>query len=353
MRPSADRRPTPLAGQWVILHRVGSDRAGPMDSVQSGADGRYRFRYAPFGAADALYFVSSTYRGIAYFSPPLRERTVRAGGDADVIVYDTTSDTVGLRVQGRHFVLSSPRGARREVAEIFELENDGTHTVVPRDSMTPIWSTPIPAEAESIAVPQGDVSAGAVTFRPGRAEVYAPISPGVRQLVMTYTLPVDAFPVTQPVGRKTSLLEVLLEEPRASVEGANLDEVPPAPIDGRTFRRFLAQDVPASAVIRVSAPRPVDPKQSEMRVLAIVMALAMAGAFAFWAARTRAARAQTAQTAPPKTVVDVLITELASLDMRFERETAPTAETRANYERERARLKERIADALAGEKTPA
>src|SRR5437762_6347351 len=109
VRPSKSGAPAPVAGQWVVLHRVGSDRSAPLDSTRSATDGRFRFRYRPFGAPDALYFVSARYAGIAYFSPPLRGNVVR-GGDADVVVYDTTTDTTSLRLVGRHFVLSAPRG---------------------------------------------------------------------------------------------------------------------------------------------------------------------------------------------------------------------------------------------------
>lgn len=354
-RPSDAGSPTPVARQWVVLHRVGSDRAAPLDSTRSGSDGRYRFQYRTSGSPDALYFVSSTYGGIAYFSPPLRADTVN-GEDADVMVYETTTDTTILRVQGRHYVLSSPvamgGGSRRNVAEIFEIENEGARTVIARDSLTPLWTTPLPAAAESVSVAQGDISAGAVVFRAGRAEVFAPISPGVRQLVLTYSLPVDAFPVSAPLGRKISVLEVLLEEPRASVEGARLAEVAPATIEGRTFRRFLAQDAPASAVMRISAPAPVGRNRSAMRVLAIVMAFAMLGAFGLWAVqRRRLAPALPRREAATET--DRLVAELASLDARFEREPGDTEEMRVAYEHQRAELKGRIARALAGEQKPA
>src|SRR3954465_5462235 len=87
VRPGA-KEPEPVPGQWVVLHRVGSDRAAPLDSARSGADGRFRIRYLATGAEDALYFVSSRYDGIAYFSPPLRTDTVR-GGDGDPLVSHT------------------------------------------------------------------------------------------------------------------------------------------------------------------------------------------------------------------------------------------------------------------------
>jgi len=329
MRPSDAKgaAPTPVTGQWVVLHRVGSDHAGPVDSTRSGPDGRFRFRYRPYGAADALYFISSKYQGIAYFSPPLHADSVR-GGDADVIVYETTTDTASLRLQGRHFVLS-----------------------VPRDSTTPTWTTPLPVEAESTPVAPGDIAAGAVIFRRGRLELYAPISPGVRQLAILYALPVKAFPVSQPVGHHVSILEVLLEEPRAIVEGARLREMPAVSIDGRTFRRFLAQDVPANAVILVTPPRSTEESRGTMRILALLTAVAMFGAAgAWWFVRRRGAPAIASRAAPSD--VESLIGELASLDARFERQSA-AAGARAEYEARRTELKSRIASALARESEPA
>ncbi|HEU4996601.1 MAG TPA: hypothetical protein VFT29_17415 [Gemmatimonadaceae bacterium] len=351
MRPSAvNAAPEPVAGQWVVLHRVGSDRAAALDSARSGADGRFQIRYTRSGSEDALYFVSSRYHGIAYFSPPLRADTVR-GGDADVIVYETTTDSATLSVQGQHFVLSQARGPgdMREVAQIFELENSGTRTIVARDSTTPLWSTHVPGAADGIQVAPGDFSAGAVVFRPGRADLYAPISPGVRQLVITYKLPQSAFPLSLPIARPVGVLEVLLEEPRAKVEGPKLTEVASVAIDGRMFRRFIAHDTPASAVIRVSAPEPVARNDRVMRLVASGIALAMAAAFGVWLYRQRREPAYT--TARPS-AVESLVAELAALDARFERESDTNA-ARATYERERAALRERLEQALAAERMTA
>jgi hypothetical protein len=340
---AAKERPVPVARQWVVLHRVGSDRASPVDSVQSGPEGRYRIPYRVEGSGDALYFVSSRYQGIAYFSPPLRSDTVR-GGDADVIVYATTTDTASLHLQGHHIVMSTPRGRRREIAEVFEIDNDSTMTVVARDSVTPLWSAYVPPEAESVSVAPGDVGAGALSFKRGRADVFAPISPGVRQLVLTYLLPVDAFPVAYPLQRPTAVLEVLVEESRATVEGARLGEVRAAAIEGRTFRRFLARDVPANAVVRLDAPTPSGGSQPAMRVLAVVIALIMIGAIGFWYMRRRGA-AVVSRAA----VSDALIAELAALDARFERSGDASTESRAVYERDRSDLRARIERALAEE----
>ena len=354
MRAAESGRPVPVAGEWIVLHRVGTDRAAPLDSLRSGRDGRFRFRYARSGDPQALYFVSARYEGIAYFSPPLRADTVR-GEDADIIVYATTTDTSALRTQGRHLVLSAARGADREIAEVFELENSATRTIVAKDSTTPLWSIGLPDDARNPAVAPGDVTAAAVVFRGGRAQLYAPLSPGVRQLVITYRLPLSSTSVSVPVERDLAVLEVLLEEPRATVEGAGLREVPPAAIEDRQFHRFLAQDAPANAVVRVTLPAPVSRNSSALRILGVAVAVVMMSALVIWMLRRRRSTTGRASAAPLPAVpsVELLIAELATLDARFERQRDPSAETRAAYERDRASLKARIAGALAAENTPA
>ena len=352
LRATESGRPTPVAGEYIVLHRVGTDRAAPLDSVRSGSDGRFRFRYQRTGDPQALYFVSARYQGIAYFSPPLRADTVR-GEDADIIVYATTNDTSTLRTQGRHLVVSAPRGSEREVAEVFELENSGFRTIIARDSTHPLWSIGLPEEARNPAVAPGDVAAAAIVFRNGRAELYAPISPGVRQFVVTYRLPMATTALSIPTEREVAVLEVLLEEPRATVEGAGLREVAPAPIEDRQFRRFLAQDAPANAVVRVTVPSPVSQNSSVVLMLGLAVAVIMIAALAAWHLRRRRAApvhaSGAAHSDTPQSQVDRLIADLATLDARFEREQAPSAEMRGAYERDRADLKSRIAAALADE----
>ena len=344
VRTPGDKAPVPVPGLWIILHRVGADRAAPLDSVRSGGDGRFRFRYRRTGNADALYFVSSSYRGIAYFSAPLRQPVVR-GGDADLLVYDTTSDARSLHVQGRHVVVSGVRAGKREIAEVFELENDGVRTVVPRDATHPLWATGLPVAAESVRVGMGDLGSGAVSFSPGRGELFAPISPGVRQLVVTYRLGATAFPLALPVGAPVAVLEVLTEEPRAGVGGATLTETSAADIDGRLFRRFVARDVPASAVLRVSVPAMSAGSGAAIDVLAVVMAATMAGALVAWFRRRSSVPIAAAPVLSPG---EQLIAELAALDARLERAGGDAA-SQADNVRARAELKARAASVLAGE----
>jgi hypothetical protein len=247
---------TPLVGTLVTLHRVGSDTAGPMDSLRTDANGQYTFRYQPRGAADAVYFVSASYDGIAYFSQPLGQPVTR-GPDAEITVFDTTSQPVPIRIRGRHLIVSAPgAGGSRTVVEVFELSNDSSVTLVSPGTSgdRPTWHTAIPPQAEGVRVGQGDVSADAVTVVHGDFEVFAPIAPGLKQISLTYTLPSSAFPLVRPAAAPVSVMEVLLEESTAHAEAPRLREVDPVAIEGRTFRRFIAQDVPAGSGARVTVP---------------------------------------------------------------------------------------------------
>jgi len=90
---------------WVTLHRVAADSSGPVDSVRTDANGRYSIRYKPVGG-DAVYFASSLYSGVAYFTAPLPPRDA-TGDDGEITVFDTTSGHVPITLQGHHVVVSA------------------------------------------------------------------------------------------------------------------------------------------------------------------------------------------------------------------------------------------------------
>jgi hypothetical protein len=175
------------------------------------------------------------------------------------------------------------------------------------------------------------------------------MSPGVRQVALTYLLDADAFPLTVPMQRTSSLVEVLLEEPRASVEGAKLTEVAAATIEGRQFRRFLAQDAEGNAVMRVTAPEPVQKTRRGLAWLGVGTAFVMLLAAVLWLRRSGRGIVVTSGARSRATESERLIAELAALDARFER----TPSDRASYDATRAELKSQLTRALAAEKDPA
>jgi hypothetical protein len=261
------RRMDPVGGTWVVLHRVGPDSAGPLDSVRADSRGRYSFKYLRSGSDEAIYFVSASHDGIAYFTAPLGEGNV-SGDDGEITVFDTTSESVPMSVRGHHVVISAvDANARRSVVEVYDLSNDGsvTRIAIGDSPEKATWRAHLIPGAADFRVSQGDIAAAAVSFTNGTVNVFAPIAPGLKQLSFSYSLPAKAFPLKLLVEKPTGVYEILIEEKVGDVTGPHLREVDPVTVDERNFRRFLGSDIPENSVALVDLPapppgRPIDPR---------------------------------------------------------------------------------------------
>lgn len=330
---------------WVTLHRVASDSSGPVDSVRTDGAGNYSIRYTPFGT-DAAYFASSMFGGVAYFTAPLP--ATDAGGIAgEITVFDTTSSPVHIRTRGRHLVVSvSSVTGQRTIVEVFELSNDSTLTAVAGKSGHATWSTALPPNAANFEVGQSDISGPAVQFRDGRVLVFASISPGQRQLAFSYSLPASDFPLTVPVRDSVDVFEVLLEDPGATVTGGGITERPSVPLEGRTFRRFMGEDVPSGATLTIDAGAPTGPAKNRWVVVPAVVAAAVMG-FALLFALTRRKQVRMIVRAESAPDAAHLARDIAELDDAFERLASPSDEERDAYRQRRASLKTQLSAALA------
>jgi len=342
-----------LVGQWVVLHRLGPERSGPIDSMRTGPKGVYSFRYRATGDSSAIYFVTTSYGGIVYPTAPFRSE--RVGGDAAmIIVFDTSSAPASIKLGGRHLIVGAqqPNG-RRPVGEVYDLENDTTVTFIARDSTKPVYTVHIPANAENFRLNgNGEIGAGAISRRGTDVGIFAPLSPGIRQFAFTYELPSKSFPLAIPATVPIGVFEVLVEDPTADVRAPGIREVQSTDMEGRTFRRFLAQEIPPSGVVTINVPRiPVAEREKVYVAVGVTVLVMMIGTFAF--AMTRRRRPATASYVPPVVVEPrsrVLVRTIAEMDETFDA-TSATDSARADYETRRASLKAELADALAAERS--
>lgn len=285
MRPGV-RTMVPVSGAWVVLHRVGPDRSGPLDSLQSDSRGRYRFDYARSGSEDAVYFVSASYGGIAYFTPPLTDATV-SGAAGEIAVFDTTSRQVPVSVRGHHIVISAVDAQGfRSVVEVYDLSNDSSVTRIASSEQPEgaTWRTHIAPGATNFRVSQGDIPAASVAFDQGLVTVFAPIAPGVKQVSFAYALPAKSFPLSLPLEDATTVYEILLEEQNGTVTGPQIKEVEPVRLEERSFRRFLASDMPKNSVAVIDLPPPPPARSIDPRYL-VVLTLVLGGAMVIALAR--------------------------------------------------------------------
>ncbi len=336
----------PLPGMWVVLHRVGNDVAAPIDSMRTNAAGRFTFKYHVTGDTSALYFIASSYDGIAYFTPALRKPLVD-GGDADLLVYDTTSTPIPVSVRGHHVIVTAPdTGKGRNVIEVFDLSNDTSLTRVAGPSENPTFAWTLPEGATNAVASDGDLPAEAVKFEKGHVLVFAPIAPGVKQLSFHYRLLVNKAPIIVPLLAATGVLEVLVEDPQGSASGAKLKKMASVNLEGRPFKRFLAQDVPANSVVTVLAPTQAGTAFSA-RMAIVIIAIGAAMLAGLGASLMRrgplVARASEMGEVDP----DEIARQIAALDDTFEKNASPSDDQRADHYEARARMKARLTAAIA------
>ncbi len=342
VRPTATAT-LPVAGAMVVLHRVAPEKAGPLDSTLTRGDGGYRFSYAATGDSAALYFVSTTRGGVAYFTAPARESAAPSLAE-ELVVFDTTSRAIRITPQARHVIVTAPdTGSARTIIEVYEISNDTTVTRVARGTDGFTFDAPLPPGVGAVSAGEGDVSPDALRVRNGRLEVTAPLAPGIKRISFYYDIALDDAPIEVLVESPLPVLEVLVEDPRGDVSGAGLTAVDPVSVEGRPFRRFLAKDVAGAQTFSVTAP--ARGMAGNLRLMLIVTAVGASMLLGLGAAFLRRGPSAFA----PRRSIDpeALALEIAALDARFEATDAPTQQQRAEHYLARAHLKGRLSDALA------
>lgn len=346
-RPLGGGRTAPVSGEWAVLHRVGPDAAAPIDSMRLRSNGTFAFRYRATGDSNAVYFVSTTRGGVAYFTPPTREEAVR-GGMADLTVFDTTSGPVSITVRARHLIVTAPDSASttglRTVIEVYELSNDSTVTRIAGADGAAVFEVPVPDGVTSVAGGQGDISPEAIKLDEGRVRIYAPIAPGLKQFSFSYELPASQLNLAVHIETDVPVMEVLVEDPNGTATGGELAEVDPVQVDGRPFKRYLGENTKPPAVVEVTMPGAQEGTRS-IRVALVVTAVGAAMLLGLGMAFMR--RGPQAFAKRRTTDPETLALEIAALDEAYARIAEPTEQQKGEHYLQRAQLKGRLSAALA------
>jgi hypothetical protein len=330
----------PLPGAWAVLHAVTMQGGGPVDSVRTDGAGRYRLGVARSDSA-ALYMVSVTYAGVTYFSDAQHARQVRDTVPA-LVVFDTSSVAPPITVGQRHIVVRAAEAGRgRSVLEIVLLDNGGTKTRISADSTTPLWAGALPPGATDFQVGQSDVSAEAVVQAGDSVFVTAPIPPGQKQIVFTYTL--RAAPELRlPLGAATGRVLVLLEDTAATQVSGPLTRRGVETFEDTHFALFDGL-VPPGGAVAVFRFTPSGRNMTSIIVIALVVLVAAILGLTLpllWRRRTTAPVPVGPETA------ESLARQIAVLDRAFE-QGPRTRDAETAYRARRAELKRRLAAALA------
>ena len=283
------RDTVPLSNAVVVLHRMASASAGPIDSVRSDARGRYRLALRNPDSTSG-YVVSVWYDSIAYFSLPLNVVSRPAVHVEDILTFPASRTGPPLRLARRLATISTATtDGSREVLEILELENPGQATRITDDTLVPTWSGRLPGRTGQYRAGQGDVSPEAMRFRNDSVLIYAPIPPGpAKQLSFDYTLAAGARTFVMPIDQPTVEVNLLVEDTVALVIAPKLESFGVKEIEGRRFAAYRAGPLAAGERVEIRLP----PGKFRAQVLLpYVIAVVAAGMLLalVWALRRRPA----------------------------------------------------------------
>jgi len=335
----------PVGGIAVVLHRVGERVQGPVDTVVAGPSGRFFFRFS--ADTTAAYLLSARFGGIEYFSQPVATNPARPDTAVVVIVADTSSTTPVL-VKQRTLLVSAPdESGTRTVLDWFVLSNPGQLTRVAPDTIRSAWGTPIPPEAQNVELADNRMSQfspEALVFRGDSALIFAPLSPGDKELMLQYRIPGTLRRFVIPAERVGDSIFVMMEERGGRVATGGFAATDSQMLDGRAFQRWAGTHR-QSGDLAVVLPAAL--LSSRQLLAALVAAVGAGFALLAWVF-IRRRRGGSPQAATPNPDPSFLADGIARLDERFlgrEAETPPPEWAR--YQTERARLLAQLQSALA------
>ena len=326
----------PVVGTRVVLHRIGQDTQGPIDSTSSDRRGRFQFSFHP--DSGAFYLLSAKHAGIEYFSQPVPTNPKQPGTDIRILVYDTSS-AVPVSLEARHIVVSRPgEDGSRSVLDLMVLRNGSRLTRIAADTSRPTWSGPLPAGSIGLDVAESDFSRDALARRGDSVVMIAPFAPGEKQLTVQYLNPSNHPVMELPFDRSGIAINVLAEETGVKVSGSGVALADTQVLQGRSFQRWSGVSQPGG-VVRIQLPRTGRTPSWLLGLLVGTLALALVGAgWRLISTRSTAAAPRTGE----------LVDKLAALDMGYAgRETEIPADEWTAYLAERARIKAQLEASLA------
>jgi hypothetical protein len=327
---------TPVRGVRVLLHRVGQETQGPIDSTRSDGRGRFQFTFRP--DTSAFYLLSAEHAGIEYFSPPVATNPERPDTGIRILVYDTSS-TAPISLVARHLVIARPgEDGSRGVLDLMVLRNDSRLTRTTSDTTRPTWSAPLPPGTIGLDLSESDFSREAVARRGDSVIVVAPFAPGEKQLTVQYLIPSGRSVVELPFGQPGAAINVLAEERDVRITGSGVALADSQVLQGRSFRRWtgVAQ---AGGVMRIVLP---GARRTPTWLLAVLVGtLTLVLAAAGWRLLARPSI-----PAPPR--AGELVAAIAALDVRYAgREGETPVDEWSSYLTERARIRAQLEASLA------
>ena len=279
---------SPLDAGTILLHRVGPEGSGEVDSASLGPGGEFRFVLPTVPDADTegdIYFASVEFEGVLYFGSGI---TALDHLDSLYVIRvfpaeEVPPGGVSLPVEVRTMFIEFA-GDAWVATDLFAIDNRGTHTLVAGEGGV-VWSYPLPPGATQPELGGDDMPPDAVTFEGERVFVSAPLPPGDRLLMIRYRL--ADLAATIPAPGTTEVFELLVKEPFPPLRVEGLEPMDVVALEGSSYRRYGGSELVDVNLTLVETDEQGPPPFEWFALLATLM-LGAGGFLAYARPRNRA-----------------------------------------------------------------
>lgn len=326
----------PLTEGFIVLHQVSEESSGEIDSVRVEPDGTFQIRlpHVPDpGGRSEIFFASVEYRGLLYFGPAVTE-AVQLDSLYRIQAYDTLSvppEGARIPVAARSLFLEKAEDGWA-ATDVFQLRVEGDRTLYSPGEKV-VWSYPMPPSGVDFQVGQADMAPDAVRFQDNQVELYSPLPPGDRYLMIHYRILEGGFVL--PMPGTTDEMVILVREPAPDAVFPPLTPLSSVEMEpGNTYRRYAAENLVDSEIRGELAPEPWT-LPAEWFGLMVGGLLGAAGIFGY---RYRGKRLPGRKSSEKTLSREQLLRAIAVLDEDFQSQGDSSAQAKERYEKRRRKL---------------
>lgn len=242
---------TPASGIAVSVHLVRGDRELPGKTLESGRDGSFRFDGLTEGG-DIEYYLSTEYEGAFYTEGPISLPASKSGTQ-DLVIYDVGKDFDAVHVSNQHIIVERKEDGLH-VTEILVFQNGASTAFlgVGVNHAEPSGArVGLPSATKDFAPGMGGDDQ-TVHVQGRELTSLRPIPPGQRPFSFSYTIPLSGrMDLSHRIYFPTHSFEVMLDDPKLSLESPQLTSAGSRQQGGRTFTLYTGSDLPVGSEVSI------------------------------------------------------------------------------------------------------
>jgi hypothetical protein len=289
-----------VAGIEVILHVLEGEQESSTQSATTAADGTFHFEGLD-PANSWSYLVRATYKDVVYSAGPLQYEAGKNTLNAELRVYETTTDDQGIGVGKAHMFLEVA-GAQLTVTELYVLLNSGDRTYIGNEQVQGHrWTSRflLPAESEGLELYDGSLGGRFQSIEGGFVDT-EPLWPGQTSVMFQYTIacPQSGCVLRRQLTYDLPSLNVLIPDTGITIESDRLAPAANLETQGGTFLNYVGSNLAAGQTVqlrllaagaaRKTGPAPLNSGSLPWVLLGAVIAVGVVG-YPFWRQRVRSA----------------------------------------------------------------